>query len=296
MIFPGESGRVITPAWWSLDEKLRYMDAEGITRSIVTLGNPWLAPFDVDEGVELAEIVNAELATYETRTNGRIMGMGCIPEGTVSNAVATVHAIARTEGLYGVVVGTQVCGLTLDELGLDPFWESLHETRLPLLVHPHRGLGLAELEGYGHALQLALGFPFETTTALARLAFSGALERYQNLIVIGSHGGGTIPYLAARLDSCWGPDEEARKRAPTRPSAALSRLYLDSLVYDPRALRAAADLVGSDKLMFGTDHPFAIADPSKNIEATKRAFAVEAAQILSRNAERVFGLTIDQAQ
>lgn len=297
VIFDGEAGRLLDETYWSLDEKLSYMDRSGITQTVVSLGNPWLEPFPASEARELAEELNAELASYETRTDGRVVGMGCLPEGSVDDAVDAVDRIARTDGLRGVVAGTRIAGLAFDDERLDPLWAALERTALPLLVHPHHGLGMPELEGYGHTLPLALGFPFETSVALARLAMGGALDRFAGLVVIGSHGGGTIPFLAARLDGCWTPDDTARARRSTPPSDALARLYFDALVYHPRGLRAIADLAGTNRMLFGTDHPFAIADPAANISSVEATFDDSvSAEILCRNAERLFDLPAPRSQ
>ncbi|MCG3772585.1 MAG: hypothetical protein JW384_03800 [Nitrosomonadaceae bacterium] len=132
-----------------------------------------------------------------------------------------------------------------------------------------------ELEGFGHAMPVAVGFPLETTIALARLVFAGVLHRYPGVRVVGSHGGGTIPFLAGRLDAGWRSDPLLVDAMPTPPSEVLDRLFLDAVLYHPRALLAAADLVGVEHLMFGTDHPFSISDPSTNIEAIREAFGAE---------------------
>ena len=126
--------------------------------------------------------------------------------------------------------------------------------------------------GIGHALPVAVGFPVETTIAVARLVFGGVLHRYPDLRIIASHGGGTLPYLAGRLDAGWRSDPSLSTRAPSPPSSVLGRLFLDAVLYHPRALRAAADLVGTEHLAFGTDHPFSIADPVANLAAIDEAF------------------------
>ena len=290
-IFEGENGRVVDEGFWSVDAKLEFMERSGIDQSVVSLGNPWLEAFEPAESVAIAKDLNAELACMESDTGGRLVGMGCLPSGSVEQIVQTIVDVAGTQGLHGVVSGTRVGGLQFDDDGLDPVWSALAETRTPLLVHPHFGLGLSSMDGFGHSLPLALGFTFETTTALSRLAMSGVLDAHPDLLVIGSHGGGTIPYLAGRLDACWAPDEAARARRQLSPTSALSRLYLDALVYHPRALRAVADLVSPQQMVFGTDHPFAIADPEVNIASIRETFgSTEARNVFSVTAQRLFCL------
>ena len=142
-----------------------------------------------------------------------------------------------------------------------------------------------ELGGFGHALPVALGFPIETTVALTRLLFAGVMHRYPRLRLVGSHGGGTLPYLVGRLDAGWRSDPSLEGRMPSPPSDVTSRLFLDAVLYHPRALQAAADLVGVEHLAFGTDHPFSIADPAANVDAIRDAFdEAGAAALFSRSA------------
>ncbi|WP_308465180.1 amidohydrolase family protein [Rathayibacter soli] len=297
-IFPGDQGRPITQDYWSIDRKLEFMDEHGIDYSVVSLGNPWLDPFEPAESLELASHLNEELATYSRRTAGRIVGMGCIPNASIDEVVGTLRDIAVREGLFGVAMGTRISGLAFDSPELDAVWAELERLALPVLVHPHYGVGLDEMHGYGHALQLALSFPYETTLALTRLVMSGVLTRFPDLRIIGSHGGGTLPYLAGRVDGCWRPDEVAQARHDVEPSKDFAKLWLDSLVYTPSALTAALDLVGPEKLMFGTDHPFAIANPQKNLEAIHRAARSSAVSeaVMGSNAIGLFGLKVAEAE
>ncbi len=63
-------------------------------------------------------------------------------------------------------------------------------------VHPHDGVGLEAVGGWGHILPVGLGFVFETTVALARMALGGVPRRHPDLVVLGAHSGGTIPFDA----------------------------------------------------------------------------------------------------
>lgn len=287
---PG-GGRPFDQTYWDLGEKLKFMDANGIERTVVSLGNPWLDPFTDEESVELARALNEEMATYEATTEGRVMGMGLLPANDVASAATVAEEVADTAGLRGIVTGQRVAGFRLDDRALDPLWEVLEERRVPLLVHPHYSAAADQLTGFGHALPVAVGFPFETTIALARLVLAGVLHRYPKLRVIASHGGGTLPFLAGRLDSGWRSDPSIHDRLPYPPSHDLAKLYVDSILFHERALDAAADLVGITQIVYGTDHPFSIADPATNLAALKAAFDEEAAeQVGNGTATELFGL------
>lgn len=267
----GTGGRPIDPTYWDLGEKLAFMDRHGIDRSVVGLGNPWLDPIEGPEAVAAARALNEEFASMEKETNGRVGGLGVLPQHDVAEAAEVAGEVAEHPALYGVANGTRLCGRFLDNPGLDPVWGTLEATGSPFLIHPHYGIPLPEFAGATTMYPLALGFPFETSVAVSRLIMGGGLQRFPRLRVVAAHGGGTLPYLAGRLDAVWRSDAATRRLLPVPPSEELAKLALDAVVYAPRALRAAADLAGVDRLMFGTDHPFTVADPQANLAAIDEA-------------------------
>ncbi|MGN6187728.1 MAG: amidohydrolase family protein [Conexibacter sp.] len=292
--FAGEEktgGRPIDASYWSVEAKLAFMREAGIERSIVSLGNPWLDPLDPADAHAAARDINAELAALGPATGNRLVGLGVLPQDTVAAAVAAAGEIAATPTLYGVANGARMCGRLLDDPDLDPLWQVLERERLPIMVHPHYSVPDPALAGRGATLPLALGFPSETTFAVARLVLGGVLQRFPRLTVVAVHGGGTLPYLAGRLDAIWRADAAAQERLPVPPSEELRKLALDALVYAPGPLAAAAELVGPERLMLGTDHPFDIADPAGNLAAIERVFAgPAAASVRGGTAAALFGL------
>jgi len=272
IIFPDEddperpTGRPIDDAFWDATVKLAFMDRAGIGRAVLSLGNPWLDPFPGPESVDHADTINDELVRIAERSDGRLVSVGILPCSSPADAATVIRTIGGAQHpLRGIVTGPRICGLALDDGRLEPVWEALDRTRLTWILHPSDGLGVAEMVGYGQALPIALAFPFETTVAVARYVLAGVVRRHPDIRLLVSHGGGTLPYLAARLDTVWRADPSARvKLEDEAPSASLARLHLDALTYHQRSLAAAADLVG-DKLAFGTDHPFAVADPEGNL-------------------------------
>lgn len=287
----GRGGRQLDEQYWDVGAKLAFMEREGIDRTVVSLGNPWLDPIDGPESLDWARRLNDELSALESETGGRIVGLGVLPTDEVGSAVEVVGEIAQRRTLHGVITGSRICGLLLDEARLDPLWSALEGTGLPLFLHPHYTAASDELAGYGHALPVAIGFPFETTIAVTRLVFAGVLQRFPRLRIVVAHGGGTIPFLAARLDVGWRSDTSARERLPVPPSDELAKLFVDAVLYHPRALRAAAELVGTRRMVFGTDHPFFRGDLSTNLTAVGEAFDGEARQhVLGRTAGLLFRL------
>jgi aminocarboxymuconate-semialdehyde decarboxylase len=137
-------------------------------------------------------------------------------------------------------------------------------------------------------LRLSLGFPFETSTAIIRLILAGTLDRYPDLQLVLMHGGGTVPFLAGRLDAY---SREAN--LPRAPSAYLRNVYVDGLVYHAAALRCAIEVIGIDRVLFGTDHPFGIDSMRAQSEALKRTLRHDEERALGQvNAARLFGVAV----
>lgn len=298
IIFPEEErtgGRRMAPPMWRIDEKIAMMDRGGIDHSVVSLGNPWLDPIDGPESVEWARRINADFAAFETETDGRIFGLGVLPNAHPEDAATVAREVAETTGLYGVISGCTICGRRFDDAALDPVWQALAETGLPVFVHPHYGAAIEQLGGFGTILPLGIGFPVETSIAVLRLVLSGGLQRHPGIRMLVAHGGGVLPYLAARLDVSWRGDDQAQKRLSIPPGEALAGLWLDSVVYHRRALDAAADLVGKDQIVFGTDHPFFKDDPADIVATVADALSQDAAgleAVSHVNATAFFGLPV----
>ena len=281
---PATAGLRLSSSFTDLEEKLQFMDSHGIAKSVVSVGNPWLDPFTTNT-YEMARSINEELAGYEDATGGRIVGMGVLPASAVELA-GVIHEVADNPHLYGVIAGCRIAGHELDAPELEALWQTAASRRVAILVHPHYSAARAELEGYGVSLPVALGNPFEVTIALSRMVLSGVLSRHPGLTLIASHGGGTLPFLAGRLDATWRSNPNLRERLPHPPSEDLRKLFLDSIMFHERSMRAAADLVGVSHVIYGTDHPFAVADPPSNSAALESTFSAEDLETIRRRTAR----------
>jgi aminocarboxymuconate-semialdehyde decarboxylase len=190
-------------------------------------------------------------------------------------------------GHKGVMIGTQPHGRSgnLDDRDLDPFWAAAHEMKAVVYIHPMFGCGDARLNDF--AMINAVGRGLDTTTAVARLLFSGHFLKYSGMKVILSHGGGGLPFMLGRLirNAIMHDGEYAD------PKAGLERLYFDSVLFDPDALVFLSRKVGADRIMMGSDYPFPIGD-MRPCEIVHNARFDEADRVamLGGTAERLFNL------
>jgi predicted TIM-barrel fold metal-dependent hydrolase len=216
-------------------------------------------------------------------------------------------------------MGTTGLGSGLDDPNLDPIFAALAETKTLVFLHPHYGLpddafgGSNVITKSGHVLPLALGFPLETTIAFTRMYLTGVFDRHHNLQFLLAHSGGTIPFLAGRIESCVAHEREfisngGDKEGPKRSiwEVLNSNVYLDAVIYGvPGLMAAIAATGGADRVMFGTDHPFfpplkgGKEDKWLSVESNQNAVHAamdhdgdSTANILGGNAVRVLGLDL----
>jgi aminocarboxymuconate-semialdehyde decarboxylase len=244
------------------------MATNEIDHAVLSLANPWLEFMESsNESSSWANKLNQDLEQMCVDHEGKLSGFGVLPMHSAAQCTNEIENISRMPHMKGVIVGTAGFGQGLDDPALDPVWEKVQEKNMVVFVHPHYGVGGKQFDGFGHSLHLALGFPFETTTAICRLVISGVLERFPRLKLLLAHSGGTIPFLAGRLDSCVMHDKVVANKLPHAPTYYLKKIYYDALSYHEPAVACTTKFVGADQMMFGTDNPFSISDPPQNYRA-----------------------------
>lgn len=236
----------------------------------------------------LAEELNEDLEQYCSTSPDvldyqikRLYGFGLlplVPEIATVSLLNTVNQISRLPHLRGLIMGTRGIGKGLDDPALDPVWAAIEKAALVVFIHPHYGVdGKAWGDNdNGHVLPLALGFPFETTTATTRLILSGVLDRFPSLRLLLAHSGGALPQLSSRLASCIDHDPIVASRLKHDARYYLGKLYFDAVAYGAEELGFVSDVVarsekyqtggfvsgpvtrslGCQRMLFGTDHPF----------------------------------------
>jgi aminocarboxymuconate-semialdehyde decarboxylase len=253
-------GRPIGPEYSDINAKLGFMDDHGINGSVLSLANPWVDFMEPSEAPKLSDEVNDWFDEQCQIHKGRLWFFAVLPlkQSPPEQLAAQIHALKQKSYCRGIVMGTGGLGEGLDDPKLDPVWEAIASTGFMIFLHPHYGLP-AELYGprneeYGHVLPLALGFPLETTIAITRMILSGAFERHPSLKILLAHSGGTLPFLAGRIQSCIGHDGHFVKGDGAKIDvwkALHNNIYLDAVIYSSVGLKAATEAVSTKRVMFG---------------------------------------------
>jgi aminocarboxymuconate-semialdehyde decarboxylase len=199
---------------------------------------------------------------------------------------------AMAAGHVGVQIGNHVGERDLDDAELVRFLSFCATDNIPVLVHPWDMMNEpGRMEKW--MLPWLVGMPAETQLSVLSLILSGAFERIPaSLKLCFAHGGGAFAFLLGRAENAWHHRDIVRADSPKPPSAYLDRFYVDTCVFDSRALTLLRDVMGADRLMLGSDQPFPLGEQQVGDLISQHAglSADEKCKMMVTNAQRFFNL------
>jgi hypothetical protein len=204
----------------SAEEVLASMDEAGVDVSVI-VGFAW-------GEIDLCRQTNDYILEAAGRSSGRLVPFCCVPAQAGDEARSEVQrcAAAGARGLGELRPWNQGYDLIdSDEADLLAWASSAYD--LPLLLHVS--------EPVGH------GYPGKRGLDLSSLYHF--VESFPGVTVVAAHWGGGLPFYALMPEV----------------KEALGSTFFDTaatpLLYDPLIYRQAIDLVGADRILFGSDFP-----------------------------------------
>jgi len=249
------------------------------------------------------------LAEIVARHPDQFVGYSALLPMNVPEAAVREAERVLANGANAVQIASNVNGRPLDEPEFWPIFEVIAKSGKPILLHPARTREMPDYPTEKHSkyeICSVLGWPYETGVTLARLVFSGIMDRYPDLKVIAHHLGGVIPYLEGRVGHSWDQlgartsDEDYAsllKRLKKRPYDYFKDFYGDTAVEGARAATVCGlDFFGAEHVLFASDCPF---DKEKGPGYIRSTIAVieslgltaaDKERVCHGNARRMFGL------
>jgi aminocarboxymuconate-semialdehyde decarboxylase len=273
-------------------QRVASMAAAGIDREILSTWMDILGyGLDAARGHAWQRLLNESLAGFAARhaEHFALLASGHLPDA--AGAARELEYAVTQLGAVGAVAATNVEGVNLGELPLDEYWAAAVELGVPVFLHPTQPNPTPRTRRF--ALNQVVQYTFDTTLSVGSLVASGVLDRFPGLTLILAHGGGALPYLVGRFDVMHARSDRAATgiAATAAPSAYLERMYYDTILHDPGALRYLASRVGIDRLLVGSDDGFPPADHDPLGSLRRAGFtADEIDRIAEANPRRLFRL------
>lgn len=238
------------------DMDRRGIDLSVVTSSTVLQGTSW-AQADVD--LSLCQRCNDQSASWMQQYPNRLIGSMVLPLQDMNKAMQEFERASETLKLPVVNVSSSYHGVYLGDATFERFWESVASRGLTVWVHPE---GVNDPWFQQYSLWNSLGQSIEETKCMASMIYGGVMARYPNLKVVMAHGGGYFPHYLGRLDrNAVNRPDTVKHLAGRTPRDFLKSFYYDTCVYDPHVLQALIGLVGTDRLVMGSDYPVGEKDP-----------------------------------
>jgi predicted TIM-barrel fold metal-dependent hydrolase len=282
----GDWHRRILPNHMDVAAKLAAMDAAGIAQTALSINDPGPEWFGKD-GPAVARLANDFVAEVVKQHPKRFFGLCVLPLQDMAASRAELDRCADRLAMKGILLYTNLAGKFPDEPEFRPLFRWAVERDLPVLLHPAKPMTTDVVKGY--EMTSSLGNMFDNTIALTRIIMAGILDELPKLKLVCPHLGGTLPYIIGRLDH----QTQVLKRGPKlrrKPSEYVKSIYLDIVSPLPLAMRFGYDFMGSERLLFASDHPWV--DPQLILDGLRslKLPAADEEKILAGNAQRLFKL------
>ncbi|WP_159918296.1 amidohydrolase family protein [Pantoea sp. 18069] len=259
------------PMLFDIDRRMDMMLRWPNYAQVLTLSQPSAdSVCSPEDSPELARVGNNGLAAI-VQKHGRHFPafVASLPLNNIPAALKEFDRVVKDLGAAGVQIDTNIQGVPLDDPRFFALFEKAVELDVPIWMHPHRGSRPADYPGEDKSkfeIWQVLGWPYETSVAMARLVFSGVLKRLPTLKIITHHLGAMIPFFEGRIGSLWdqigsrSADEDLsyiKEMLGGRPVDFFRKFYGDTAIGgSPAAIRCGLEFFGEEQVVFASDCPF----------------------------------------
>ncbi|MFB6931329.1 amidohydrolase family protein [Streptomyces chartreusis] len=282
--------RKIRADCWDAQTRLTDMDADGVSAQVVS---PTPAFFNygrtAEQATRIARIFNDLALDIVAPAQDRLIPFCQVP---LQDTDAACRELERSvaNGHRGVEIGNHVGDHDLDSEGVVTFLQHCASLNVPVFVHPWDMASSPRLDRW--MAQWLTAMPAETHLSILALILGGTLDRVpESLRICFAHGGGSFAFWLGRVENAWHRRHDVIGTSLFPPSHYLGRFYVDSVVFDERALRLLVDTIGVDRVMVGSDYPYPLGERRVGDVVRKSDFLdADARALITRgNAERFLG-------
>jgi len=258
---------------WDIEHRVEMLRTKfPDVQQVLTLGLP--SPDllgDAGKSPDFARVANDGMAEICRKWPKEFPAfVASLPMNSPKAALEEMDRAIGKLGARGIQIITSVAGRPLDEPEYFPIFERATQHHdVPIWMHPARPASRADYAGEPkskYEIWQVLGWPFETSVAMARMVFSGFFDRLPKLRIITHHCGGMIPYFAGRAETLWaqlgsrsaeGDEADVLKRLKKAPIEYFRMFYGDTVLGGAAApLACGIAFFGVDRVVFASDCPF----------------------------------------
>ena len=271
--FLQKSGGLAGPltASWSRAKALEEMDRNGVQTGILSMASAPLDWFKMEPEAsrKFVREINDYGADMMREAPGRYGLFAFLSMVDVEGSLKEIEYAFDVLKADGVGLSTSYVDKYPGDPKFAPIFEELNRRKAVVYFHPTTAACCTGIvPGVGDSW---IEVPHDTSRAVLSLLFSGSLRKFRDITFLWSHGGGTIPMLASRID--WLSNLQVKNRkelAPDGIEAEFKRFYYDTANAGYAGPMAALlKLVPPSQIVFGTDYPYVTTEA--NMKALRTA-------------------------
>ena len=273
---------------WTREQDLAAMDQNNITTGILSLASTPGVWFDAgpEKAHDMARLCCDFAAEMVRDHPGRYGLFAPLSMLDIDVTLKEIEYAFDTLKADGVNLQSNYGDKWLGDPLYKPVLEELNRRQAVVYVHPLVASCCGRLSV--GAFPAVIEVPHDTTRTVVSLLLSGTLARLRDIKWLFSHGGGTVPMLAGRIEAFY--EQRARGAngfAPDGIEAEFRRLNYDTAnATHPASMAALLKLVPTSQITYGTDYPYF---PLNQIDELRKLDlpAADLAAIMSGNAGRL---------
>jgi predicted TIM-barrel fold metal-dependent hydrolase len=258
--FPGQ-------VTWSKEKAIEEMDNAGVRTAVLSIASTPGVWFDLgaEKASQLARDCNDFAAQMLRDHPGRFGLFATLSMLDIDKTLKEIEYAFDVLKADGVGLQSNYGDKWLGNAVYKPVFDELNRRKAVVYVHPLVASCCAQLSV--GTFPAVIEVPHDTTRTVTSLLLSGGFARWRDVQWLFSHGGGTIPMMAGRIESFYGERPNLKEFAPEGILGELRRLNYDTAnATSAPAIAALLKLVPASKVTYGTDYPYFGLDQMKNLK------------------------------
>ena len=284
------------PAWERINGNLQSptalvdsVDAAGIAARVINTPTAFIEGADGNIPQGATQRINDQMAELVSRHPGKLYGLATVDAFSGDDAARELTRAVKELKLRGVFLESARHDLILGDKETRPTLAVAAALGVPVFVHPQTDAQLHKRFSRTGPMGLRLARGTINSAALISLLETGTFDESPNLKVVVT----TLAFGGLFLAGGFGNGANIRSDAP---ALARRHIYVDTMGLNPAEVRAAADLLGADHVLTGTDWPIVVEKsvPERLGKALAHAGlnAAEQQMVASGNALKLLGVAL----
>ncbi len=239
------------------DERKQLLEDYGITTAVLSC-SAGPEQLEVKKSIEVCQKTNETLYELTKRYPGLYLGSAILPVNDTDAACRELEKCVKEYGFVAWHTHSNYGKTAPCDERYRPIFQKAADLGVYVYLHPQMPDDVRTRECGFTVAAPVLGFTEDTITTAIKLIVSGLMDEIPNTRLVMGHLGEAIPFLLDRMDNrlLFAPNPYVRAKHPLRYYFEHNILVTTSGNMSKEAFVCAKDVLGMDKICFGTDYPY----------------------------------------